>query len=66
MGAVYSLYFDRITYEVGTIEMLHDIFVTKAGWKFNAIEYYSHEDFKADVDKFLAAKPHFKDEMQEV
>ena len=44
-------------------------YVTKVGWKFNAIEYYSYEDFKADVDKFLAAKPRFKtvwDEIEEV
>lgn len=69
LGTAYSLFFDRIAYEVGAIEMLHDIYVTKAGWKFNAIEYYSYEDFKADVDKFLAAKPHFKaiwDEIEEV
>ena len=60
LGIAYSLFFDRIAYEVGAIEMLHDIYVTKAGWKFNAIEYYSYEDFKAAVDKFLVAKPQFK------
>ena len=40
--------------------MLHDIYVTKVGWKFNAIEYSSYEDFKVAVDEFLDAKPHFK------
>lgn len=59
-GTAYSLYFDRITHEMAAIEMLHDIYVTKEGWKFNAIEYYSYEDFKSAVDEFLAAKPHFK------
>jgi len=60
LGAAYSLFFDRITYEMAAIEMLHDIYVTKEGWKFNAIEYYSYEDFKSAVDEFLAAKPYFK------
>ena len=60
MGIAYSLFFDRIAYEIGAIEMLHDIYATKAGWKFNAIEYYSYEDFKFAVAEFLAAKPHFK------
>ena len=56
----HSLFFDRITYEMAAIEMLHDIYVTKEGWKFNAIEYDSYEDFKSAVDEFLAVKPHFK------
>ena len=60
MGTACSLFFDRLAYETGAIEMLHDIYVTKVGWKFNAIEYYSYEDFKSAVDKFLSAKPHFK------
>ena len=60
LGTAYSLFFDRITYEMAAIEMLHDIYVTKEGWKFNAIEYYSYEDFKSAVDEFLAAKPYFK------
>ena len=60
MGAAHSLFFDRISYEMAAIEMLHDIYVTKVGWRFNAIEYNSYEDFKTAVDEFLAAKPHFK------
>ena len=60
MGIAYSLFFDRVVYEIGAIEMLHDIYVTKAGWDFNSCEYCSYEEFKAEVDEFLAAKPHFK------
>jgi hypothetical protein len=60
MGTAHSLFFDRISYEMAAIEMLHDIYVTKVGWRFNAIEYNSYEDFKTAVDEFLAAKPHFK------
>ena len=59
-GTAYSLFFDRISYELGAMEMLHDIYVTKVGWRFNAIEYSSYEDFKVSVDEFLDAKPHFK------
>lgn len=68
MGTVHSLFFDRISYEMAAIEMLHDIYVTKVGWRFNAIEYNSYEDFKTAVDEFLSAKPHFKyiwDELEE-
>lgn len=59
-GTAYARSFDRIAYEVGAIEMLHDIYVTRVGWRFNAMEYDSYEDFKVDVDRFLAAKPRFK------
>ena len=48
--------------------MLHDIYMTKVGWKFNAMEYNSYEDFKIGVDAFLTAKPYFKaiwDELDE-
>ena len=40
--------------------MLHDIYVTQSGWRFNAIEYDSYEQFKTAVDEFLSAKPRFK------
>ena len=66
LGTAYSLFFDRIVYETGAIEMLHDVYVTKIGWKFNAIEYYSYEDFKTAVDEFLSAKPRFKAMWSEV
>lgn len=60
LGTAYSLFFDRIAYERAAIEMLHNIYDTKEGWKFNAAEYWSYEDFKSAVDEFLAAKPYFK------
>ena len=40
--------------------MLHDIYVTKVGWKFNGSEYDSYDAFNAAVDEFLAANPHFR------
>ena len=64
----YSWFFDRIAYEVGAIEMLHEIYVSKIGWRFNALCYDSYEAFKVAVDEFLVAKPHFKtiwDEIEE-
>ena len=68
MGTDYSLFFDRIAYETSAIEMFHDIYVTKDGWDFNSCEYCSYEEFKAEVDEFLSAKPRFKaiwDEIEE-
>ena len=59
-GPSCTLYFDRIAYEIGAIEMLHDIYVTKVGWKFNGSEYDSYDAFNAAVDEFLAANPHFR------
>lgn len=56
----FSWYFDRAEYEKGAIGMLHDIYVTQSGWRFNAIEYDSYEQFKTAVDEFLSTKPRFK------
>lgn len=56
----YSWYFDRTEYEASAIEMLHEIYVSRRGWRFNALCYDSYDAFKSAVDKFLAAKPHFK------
>ena len=55
-----TLYFDRVAYEIGAIDMLHDVYFTKEGWQFVSDEYNSYEDFKAAVDEFLAANPHFR------
>lgn len=69
LGITYSLFFDRSIYERAAIEMLHDIYSTKEGWKFNASEYSSYEEFKSAVDEFLVAKPNFKaiwDDIEEV
>ena len=59
-GAARTLYFDRTVYDVSAIEMLHEVYRTKVGWWFNSYEYQSYDDFKAAVDKFLAANPRFK------
>ena len=59
-GQPYSWYFDRIAYETGAIKMLHEVYVSQKGWSFNALEYYSYDDFKYDVDDFLAGKPRLK------
>ena len=59
-GQPYSWYFDRVAYETGAIKMLHDIYVSKEGWSFNALEYGSYDDFKFEVERFLADKPRFK------
>ena len=56
----FSWYFDRVEYEKGAVGMLHDVYVTQLGWRFNALEYDSYERFKTAVDGFLAAKPRFK------
>ncbi len=68
MGTAYSLFFERRAYEVGAIEMLHEVYTSKEGWQFNGTEYWSYEEFKSEVDKFLAVKPYFKaiwDELEE-
>ncbi len=57
---VHTLYFDRSVYVRGAITMLQDVYSTKEGWQFVFGEYNSYEDFKAAVDEFLAANPHFK------
>ena len=59
-GKPYSWYFDRRIYEMGAVKMLREIYETKKGWDFNALYYSSYEDFRADVDEFLAAKPRFR------
>lgn len=56
----YSWYFDRAEYEAGAVEMLHEIYVSRRGWRFNALYYDSYDDFKSAVEKFLAAKPYFR------
>jgi hypothetical protein len=55
-----SWYFERSVYENGAIGMLHEIYVSRMGWQFNALEFNSYEDFKTNVDRFLEEKPQFK------
>ena len=57
---VHTLYFDRSVYEKGAITMLQDVYSTKANWDFNLFKYKSYDDFKADIDEFLVANPHFR------
>lgn len=56
----HSFFFDRRAYEMNALRMLREIYETKRDWHFLDGLYTSYENFKADVDKFLADTPRMK------